>query len=458
MKALEAQSASQPKTSELPGYGTPEFEATRNFILDRKAGTTVTGYAAAEDYLDSVAQSYSADAPVSRDRRAVIVIGAPGAGKSSAAEPLARTLRAAIIDADDAKKIIPEFGDGIGAAAVHDESSELAARVYGRLAARGDNMILPKVGDNAERIRQFADDLRAEGYRVSLLHYDVDPDTAYRRMVRRALDTNRVIGSDYAKAVDGKPRENYYILSGEDRFDETAQLDGNQPRGTEPFLAGAGTELARAIQLGRRLDPILREARSGGRGAEKGAESRGPAGAAASEISPGTGAYFTPTEDSYVAAALGNLAKTSRTAQGVIDTSASAGKAAKITEGLSGSDAAQLANRNVERALREAYRARNDLPSDAEGIATFIDHIAETVNAGIVKHGELMRTDDSEKYPYTRIASLDLAHRDFFSRMLTREPHETIITAARSPPSGLADAHEADAETPAPEQANALGD
>jgi hypothetical protein len=70
-------------------------------------------------------------------------------------EPLARKRGAAIIDADDAKKVLPEFRDGIGAGAVHEESSDLMYRQG--LAARpgrseGGNVMIQKIGHTPESI------------------------------------------------------------------------------------------------------------------------------------------------------------------------------------------------------------------------------------------------------------------------------------------------------------------
>ena len=60
---------------------------------------------------------------INKDKRVDIVIGLPAAGKSSAlVEPISNNYKSRIIDADEAKKLIPEYNEGWGASRVHRES------------------------------------------------------------------------------------------------------------------------------------------------------------------------------------------------------------------------------------------------------------------------------------------------------------------------------------------------
>lgn len=84
--------------------------------------------------------------------------------------PLAREYRAAIIDFDDAKTVIPEYQSGVGTAAVHEESSHLAGGVLERAPKRGQNVGLPKVGADEKSISGYIRSLKALGYTVDLVH------------------------------------------------------------------------------------------------------------------------------------------------------------------------------------------------------------------------------------------------------------------------------------------------
>lgn len=110
--------------------------------------------------------------------------------------------------------------------------------------------------------------------------------------------------------------------------------------------------------------------------------------------------------ETYLQDAERNLLAMSRTAQGVVDTSASAKKAESMT-GVSGETAADLAKQNFETAIREAYANKEKKFESPKELRKFIEGLASTVNSGIVKEGSLIRTSDSDKYPYVRIANLE---------------------------------------------------
>ncbi len=118
----------------MPGYGTPEFKANREFNF---GGEKVKGYEQATNRLVDQARAYSTKGKVERGREAILVWGPPAAGKSKFAEKLAAERKAAIADPDDAKKVIPEFEGGRAGSAVHEESSEIASDVLKRLVQSG---------------------------------------------------------------------------------------------------------------------------------------------------------------------------------------------------------------------------------------------------------------------------------------------------------------------------------
>ena len=123
--------------------------------------------------------------------------------------------------------------------------------------------------------------------------------------------------------------------------------------------------------------------------------------------------------ETYLQDAERNLLAMSRTARGVVDTSASAKKAESMT-GVSGEAAADLAKQNFETAIREAYDNKErkfESPNDLRG---FVEGLAATVNSGIVKEGNLIRTSDSEKYPYARIANLENYMNKFYQGLFER--------------------------------------
>ena len=121
----------------------------------------------------------------------------------------------------------------------------------------------------------------------------------------------------------------------------------------------------------------------------------------------------------YKHTALANLAATSRTARGIVDTSASADKAEKMMGGT-GAEVAERAVANFTSAIEKLFEARDTQFKDAAELRTFVEGIAQEINAGITKEGVLIRESDSEKFPYTRIKDLESAMNNFYEELFER--------------------------------------
>lgn len=137
-------------------------------------------------------------------------------------------------------------------------------------------------------------------------------------------------------------------------------------------------------------------------------------------------------EEAYVSQATGNLAKTSRTAGGTVDTSASAGKAEKMANVI-GEQAAQLTKNNFKDVIHQLYRQRGEDFSSPERVLSLCDSVNREINHGITKEGALLRTDDPDEFPYTKVSDLSLARKQFSEEFAKRlsDPHaDPIETAA----------------------------
>ena len=160
---------------------------------------------------------------VKQNRKAVIVIGPPATGKSTFAEDIAAREGYAIIDSDDAKKIMPEFNNGIGANATHKFSKIVSSRIAQELIDQGFNVILPKVTGKSD-FRQQPDqtklndlilsieDLQSKGYKVDVVYPDANINQALVRAVTRFGETGRFVNIDYLLTIDNKVRDTYNAL------------------------------------------------------------------------------------------------------------------------------------------------------------------------------------------------------------------------------------------------------
>lgn len=69
---------------------------------------------------------------------------------------------------DEAKTLLPEFRNRVGASAVHEESSDMAATVTDMSMAAGDNILLPVVGRSYDGLVARIEGLAQAGYSVNL--------------------------------------------------------------------------------------------------------------------------------------------------------------------------------------------------------------------------------------------------------------------------------------------------
>lgn len=233
-----------PLTSSQWDFSSPEFTEQRPYVL--RDGTQIAGVERMFEEMEQISAEYAGGA-VRQERRVDILLGPPAAGKSTIAEMIAPEAGARIVDSDDMKKLIPEFEGGVGANAVHEESSVLTKVYLDRVLARGDNVVIPKVGDNPDSIRKMMGKLKEAGYEVNLVNMEVAEGEPVRRMFGRFAATGRLVPPEYVHSVGSKLTDVYNQLKEE--ADGFASYDNNVPFGetppvTEDTRRGAGSESA----------------------------------------------------------------------------------------------------------------------------------------------------------------------------------------------------------------------
>ncbi|MBE5918997.1 MAG: Fic family protein [Pseudobutyrivibrio ruminis] len=127
-----------------------------------------------------------------------------------------------------------------------------------------------------------------------------------------------------------------------------------------------------------------------------------------------------------------NLRLRSRTANGIVDTSASKGKE-KIVLITSGDKASELAHKNFEDAINYAWDMRDAPLSSPEDIRKIIEHLGLIINRGIVKEENLIRVLDSDKYAYVKVAKMKEHMEWFYPKLFERlmqSPGDPVEEAA----------------------------
>ena len=183
-----------------------------------------------------------------KERRLDLVVGPPGSGKSSnLVNPLAKENGSLVIDADAVKPDIRGYMDGLGAEAVHEASSQVAHQVLVNALKNGDNIVVPKLGANAERLVPLIDAAKGLGYSVNLHLADLPHEVSARRVFDRAFPQDGSVGQwvnpKFAHETGTKPQEAFEsLISRPGLIDGYTHHDMNVPRGEAPRLVKSSME------------------------------------------------------------------------------------------------------------------------------------------------------------------------------------------------------------------------
>jgi predicted kinase len=290
-KAIRETYYDRKPTGTQEDFVNPEWRAKRVYEFRRPDGTVeqVQGWDNAVSRLTELARGF-AGGNFRNDRYAIIVLGGPAAGKSTIAEHLAREYGAAIVDPDEAKKVIPSYDEGSGAGATHAESVALTKDVTTKIRADGGNMIFPKVGQSPDIIRPMIAAVKEAGYTVDLAHVSVPVEVAQRRNISRYLQTGRLVDPSYISDVVGtKPRDTAYLLRGEANDFADVNTVTQTVKGTGPLAdrirsrrdVGPGDlgGISGGERAGEEIAPAIEQARERGLAAK-------PSAAIAEQIKP----------------------------------------------------------------------------------------------------------------------------------------------------------------------------
>lgn len=145
-----------------------------------------------------------------------LVLGLPGAGKSSVVVDRLWEERpwAVALDSDEAKRLHPEVMGGLNANGVHAESSHIRDALRDEAIVAGDELIIPTIGQNPDRIRGELDAYARLGYQVRVYLNDVAPEEAMRRVVERARSSGRFVDPKVAHVAGGNPVRSYELAKG----------------------------------------------------------------------------------------------------------------------------------------------------------------------------------------------------------------------------------------------------
>lgn len=183
---------------------------------------------------------------VIRGRRFDVVVGLAAAGKSSIADYISYKYHSGFLDSDDAKKKLEGYDDGINASYVHPESKFINDWRTLEAVERGDNVILPVVGDNDSpqeflaKIQPFID----SGYDIHLHKVDLPKNKAIGRAIGRYINQGRYIDLAILMEMDPDKIDNIFnALKKDGVISGYAEWNNDVPRGQHPTVVeSSGTD------------------------------------------------------------------------------------------------------------------------------------------------------------------------------------------------------------------------
>lgn len=180
---------------------------------------------------------------VRKGNRLDIVLGLPASGKSSTiVSDISRIYQSKLIDCDEAKKLLPEFNRGWGSNVVHRESQRIELKTFRRALRSGENIVLPKVGGNAQKLMNTYIALAKDaGYKVHIHYVELNRNVALGRMLERFLDDGRFLDPNlidkYDNPVLGNSVEDTYEhLKQSQLLDGYTKWNNDVPLGSKPIL------------------------------------------------------------------------------------------------------------------------------------------------------------------------------------------------------------------------------
>ncbi|WP_249870783.1 zeta toxin family protein [Oceanobacillus saliphilus] len=154
------------------------------------------------------------DTNTSIEKEAILVGGAPGAGKSKIVKDIIGTNKYVIIDADEIKSFLPEYTSAliynkksIAADLVHEESSDIANSTIYASIDESSSFLFDGTMKNTKKYSKLISSLKEMNYTVNLVVVDVDVDVAldrvkyrYNEPMGRFVPKEIVVSSNYLVA------------------------------------------------------------------------------------------------------------------------------------------------------------------------------------------------------------------------------------------------------------------
>ena len=165
--------------------------------------------------------------PPGEQKLAVVMMGGPASGKSTATQHMGLE-EFVHVDPDAIKDHLPEMNMGLNlgktkdglvisakstAAAVHEESSQLASRVRKKAIADGHHVLVDGTGKNGDKHEKLIKHLQEQGYKVHLVMAHQTPSIAHELNKGRSTTGGRFVPKGVVDGAYAKIPHNFERLA-----------------------------------------------------------------------------------------------------------------------------------------------------------------------------------------------------------------------------------------------------
>ena len=150
------------------------------------------------------------------------------------------------IDPDALKDKLPEYlriiekGDSRAAAVVHEESKQLAEKIFHEALERRLNIVLNRTMCNRDAGVRLIEEAKAAGYKVWLFGVTVDVRIAVGRAAKRAHETNRYVSIDTIIATHKGFSQAFPVYA---KHVDRAELRNNEGEPEHPIAVAEGDRI-----------------------------------------------------------------------------------------------------------------------------------------------------------------------------------------------------------------------
>lgn len=250
----------------------PTLESHPPEVLEQRAKAsedqlyTHRGFASPEDAHKELGMAMGGERPEGQKPTFHVILGLPGAGKTSifAKDIVEKAPWSYVVDADEAKKTLPEYEHGRGAPVVHEESTAIADRLLERLVRERKDVVLSKLGTDPAKMRGLIDAVADAGYDVQVKLPHISPEESAWSSHQRWRKKGRFVDPLISLEAGTKPLETYEHIKNHpavtraERFDNPGVDSGRQPYQVESIDREASSGIEAAPRAGE----------EGGRGPE----------------------------------------------------------------------------------------------------------------------------------------------------------------------------------------------